>query len=43
MSYMQGPRRKFLSGGAKDERVSQIGVEGGMHGNFDSFKLREMH
>ena len=27
--HMQGPRSKFLSGGAKDERVSQIGVGGG--------------
>ena len=25
----QGPRSKCLSGGAKDERVSQIGVGGG--------------
>ena len=25
----QGPRSKFLSGVAKDERVSQIGVGGG--------------
>ena len=26
---IQGPRSKFLSRGARDERVSQIGVGGG--------------
>ena len=27
--FWQGPRSKFLSGGAKDERMRQIGVGGG--------------